>query len=680
MKFKRIKIQNIRSYEDVEINFPDGAVLLSGNIGSGKTTILLAIEFALFGLQPGQKGASLLRNTKDNGQVELELEINNQPVIITRTLKRKKSVTQESAFIEIDGKKQEKSITELKDQILRLLNYPLEFTKKTNLLYRYTVYTPQENMKQIILENPDTRLNTIRHIFGIDKYKRIKENTVILTAKLREGLRLMQGQILDLDELKQKVKDKKEFFKDFQKQVPEIEKNIKNISEKTDEKQKEIQEIQEKIQEKTKLENEVEKTNLMLTTKQQQLSKCEKEIQELKNKLEQASKDFNQEQLDELTKILDEKKQSNQTQKNQIIELSTKINTISLKKQELESLKQNLLHLTTCPTCLQQVSDDHKMNILNQTEKQILETNNQKVEFNTEKNKLESQIRNLDIEVESLEDQKSKLETLKIKLSTIEQDKEKHQELEKQKNSDEKDIELLSEQINRLKQSILSLKKFENIMLTKQRELEEITNNQKQTEIKRAEIIKEIELGKQEINNLKIEVEKKQQIKDKRLYNSELENWLSTSFLEMISTIEKNVMIKLREEFSTLFSKWFSILVPDVFNIKIDDDFTPIIEQRGFELDYNFLSGGERTAVALAYRLALNQTINSVISEIKTKGIVILDEPTDGFSQQQLDKMRDVLQQLNVEQLILVSHDQKIESFVDNIIKLGRFNGVSKVV
>jgi len=120
------------------------------------------------------------------------------------------------------------------------------------------------------------------------------------------------------------------------------------------------------------------------------------------------------------------------------------------------------------------------------------------------------------------------------------------------------------------------------------------------------------------------------------------------------------------------------MLVSDSFNAKLSDDFTPIIEQQDYEIDYAYLSGGERTAVALAYRLALNQVINSLISKIKTKDIVILDEPTDGFSEQQLDKMRDVLQELNVKQLIMVSHEQKIEGFVENVIKFKKENGVSQ--
>jgi len=68
-----------------------------------------------------------------------------------------------------------------------------------------------------------------------------------------------------------------------------------------------------------------------------------------------------------------------------------------------------------------------------------------------------------------------------------------------------------------------------------------------------------------------------------------------------------------------------------------------------------------------------------MLSNIKTSNLVILDEPTDGFSAQQLDKMRDVLGQLQTEQLILVSHEQKIEGFVDNIIRIRKDNGVTGV-
>jgi len=114
-------------------------------------------------------------------------------------------------------------------------------------------------------------------------------------------------------------------------------------------------------------------------------------------------------------------------------------------------------------------------------------------------------------------------------------------------------------------------------------------------------------------------------------------------------------------------------------NVRLDDEFTPLIEQNGYESDVENLSGGEKTAVALAYRLALNKVINDIIGEIKTKDILILDEPTDGFSSEQLDKMRVILEQLSIRQVIIVSHESKIESFVDNVIRIDKDEHVSQV-
>ena len=68
-----------------------------------------------------------------------------------------------------------------------------------------------------------------------------------------------------------------------------------------------------------------------------------------------------------------------------------------------------------------------------------------------------------------------------------------------------------------------------------------------------------------------------------------------------------------------------------------------------------------------------------MLSNLKTRGLIILDEPTDGFSEQQLDKMRDIFQQITADQLLIVSHEQKIEGFVEHIIKLSKQDGTTKV-
>ncbi len=176
------------------------------------------------------------------------------------------------------------------------------------------------------------------------------------------------------------------------------------------------------------------------------------------------------------------------------------------------------------------------------------------------------------------------------------------------------------------------------------------------------------------------EISKKLKIKELLTKIAQYQNWLEEYFTNLMNTIEKHVMLQVYREFNDLFQQWFNLLIEDeTLNIRLDDEFTPVIEQNGYETDIENLSGGERTAVALAYRLALNKVINNIIGEIKTKDILMLDEPTDGFSSEQLDKIRAVLEQLNIKQVIIVSHESKIESFVDNVIRINKNEHVSEV-
>ena len=82
-------MENIRSYLSEEVEFPESSLLLSGDVGSGKSSVLLGIDFALFGLTRGiLSGGGLLRNGVKEGSVELHLDINGKEVVIKRVLGR----------------------------------------------------------------------------------------------------------------------------------------------------------------------------------------------------------------------------------------------------------------------------------------------------------------------------------------------------------------------------------------------------------------------------------------------------------------------------------------------------------------------------------------------------------------------------------------------------------------
>ena len=139
-------------------------------------------------------------------------------------------------------------------------------------------------------------------------------------------------------------------------------------------------------------------------------------------------------------------------------------------------------------------------------------------------------------------------------------------------------------------------------------------------------------------------------------------------------------MLNVHAEFDSLLQKWFEMLVDaDTIKVRLDEEFTPLIEQNNHDIEYENLSGGEKTACALAYRLALNQVINDIASLLNTKDIIILDEPTDGFSSEQLEKIRGVLEELKMRQIIIVSHEPKIEMSADKIIRIEKYGHVSRV-
>ncbi|MBU1102995.1 MAG: AAA family ATPase [Nanoarchaeota archaeon] len=679
MKFKKIRISNIRSYKNQEIEFPDGSLLLAGDVGAGKTSILLAIEYALFGLQPGQKGNSLLRNTEQTGEVVLELELSGNPIKIERKLKRTlKGVSNEYAAITINGQKTESSITEIKSKIVELLGYPPEFVKKNNVLYRYTVHTAQEQMKQIILEDPETRVNILRHVFGIDKYRIIKNNLSILLSDLKSDAKILQGEISTLEQDKENISVRKAALTILHEKINFCKNELGKKSTNRELFEQELKELEKKLEEKKTFEREIEKTQILISTKREILSSINLEIEELKQVVVEAGEPFNEEDYFSLVRRMKIGKDLLEEAGSSYAKLIAKENLFEQERTEVLSKKERIFKIDICPTCLQDVPEHHKHNILNETERKLSEIKNNIEILQKEKTEIFESIEKQKKEINHLEENKVKLEILKSRIEHLQRSRNKLASLEKQKQAVENDQNLLIKHISDFKEKILKYSPFEFKFRKKEAELKQAVLEEKNTEISLAEFEKELELSHKEISLFEEMINQKEQSKKKLQGLNELIFWLSSQFLKLVEITERNVLLKLRKEFSILFRKWFLMLISEnSLDSQIDENFTPLILQGETEMDYSYLSGGERTAVALAYRLALNQTINSLMSKIKTRGLIILDEPTDGFSEAQIDKMREILAELNADQLIIVSHEQKIESFVDNVLRVSKEGDIS---
>ena len=674
MIIKSIKLENIRSYDEIEIKIPTGSVLLAGDIGAGKTTVLLAIDFALFGVRRGElSGSTLLRHGEEKGSVELNIEINDKPITVFRSLKRntkKDTISQDSAYIEIDGNRESLSTVEIQTHIMKMLNYPIEFVKKNkSLIYRYTVYTPQETMKQILLTDIDDRLTILRKIFDIDKYKTVATNAQEVAKQLRSDLRELSGYVADLDSKKSDLHNKQQEFDKVSEDVKVLIGKVNNSKRLLDGKKKDKELLSKKVEEMNSLkqtiaslETELNSKKSRLTTVDLELTNVEKEFSLIppKDEIEKlASKPVKMamEQVDsEMMKLEKEK------------EDLLKDKTVS--ESDVGKWK-GILEKGICNTCGQSVKDSttfkNKITGMEMAIREIME----RITLNSKKTEELKQIK------ENIYKFREEEQKKKTYLEQLERTEVKIKELKSEKSTLKKSLTQLEKDVDENKRKI-----DENIsskLNEMEKELEKLNSEYMQysSEFSRSEQqMKDLENVITELNK---EIQEKEN-KKKSIENMQMkENWLSNMFVSLMAIIEKHVMVQIHKEFNALFQKWFTTLIDnDEMTARIDNDFSIVVEQSGYETEYNNLSGGERTSVALAYRLALNAVINKIVEHIRTKDLLILDEPTDGFSTDQLEKVRDVLSELELKQIIIVSHEPKIESFVDNILRFTKENGITK--
>lgn len=682
MKINKVKLENIRSYSDAEISLPNGTVLLSGNIGCGKSTILLAIEFALFGLSKGElTGAGLLRNGEKHGSVEVNFDISGKNVIIKRTLKRGSAVSQEEGYILIDGKKTIGTAIELKEKVLELLNYPKELMSKSNsMVYKYTVYTPQEEMKQILSGDEKYRIDALRRVFGIDKYKRISENCVKFVSKLKEKKKQYAGMIADLEE-KQKLKDSKI------KEITDIETKLKEVLMKVEDakayakvKEAEIQNIEKEIRKFADDKKQLEILQIELKYKINAISDNKEKIIDLEKETKELEKEIGNE--------LKANAEDSKTLREKIIllkdELSkhnSNINRMQANKENSEELKAKISKLDVCHVCGQKVNADHVKKVHGEEDLKINEYESKLKESLSVKNGKEKLLEDIESRLELARDIERKHELRLLNREKFESRKKKLLEVINATDELKKYTTVLNSKTEELNKKLSDTTDIDKRFVLAKKDFDDAKQKEKLLEILKAGFESKSQEITKYCDDLIKEINEKTKTRESLLHLVALQSWMEEYFINLMQIMEKKIMSKVHNDFDSLFQRLFEMIVDSSeMKVRLNEEFTPVIEQNGHEIDYAFLSGGEKTAAALAYRLALNQVINDIISSINTKDLLILDEPTDGFSSEQLDRLRNVFEELKINQIIVVSHEDKIESFVDNVIRLEKKDHMTRVL
>ncbi len=687
MRLVELEIRNLRSYRQEVVQFSDGITLLSGDIGAGKSTILAAIEFALFGISRGElSGAALLRHGVDEGAVRLVFEIEGDRYAVGRTLKRARgAVTQDAGWLETEGGRAQLTPSELRARIFQILGYPLHFlAKQRNLVYRSTVYTPQEEMKAILAVAPDERVETIRRLFGLDAYRTACDNAQLVARAIKDREVAAQDAIgilsQEIDAIRVRLAGAAELATQRESLVAALAQARERMS---------AAELRREQSERDRSALVAARSALAMAARQRSTVLADIQSRELALSTKQRARAASVAALAQAR----ERMVDAPAVAVDVVALNAQIDDARATLERLRGEEGKLAHILAecehgdpdvvagapCPTCRQIVSGDHLEGVtaalnakstaartrLARTQGEIAAAQLvlQSVAASLDRARMDAQMREriallatgvagLDADVSQLTESLARSREQLAALPPLQEEAA----LTAQVRAADEQVALALNAVRVVTAGILDV----------ERSLARIDAAQEALVRERDRCL-ELERSRDE--------RRERQDRD-----AALRSWLLAQFIPLAEGIERRVLQSVHQTFAGAFRAVMAqVLEDDTLVARLDATFTPILQQHGFDTDLSFLSGGERTAVALAYRLALVRAVHVLLPHLGTAGMVILDEPTEGFSREQLERVTDVLRSIGAGQLLIVSHDPVLEGFVDRVVRV-RKNGDTSAI
>ena len=264
MILDRLELQNFKRFRHEEIKFQDGITGILGNNGTGKSSLVQAIFFALYGVQatgiPADYIVSSFAGPREKCEVRLDFRIGGDTYTVVRTFKKAKTITHDATFHK-NGKLMATGVSPVEAEVKRTLGMgPVDF--------KNTIYAGQKDLLTLLDNTPAKRKEWFLRALGIDylsteSQKILKEQ---IDAKAGE-LQSLEGELRALA-----GRQDPEEFAALQASVAECTKTLRCLAEQHDE----TAEKKKALDEELRLLDS-EKTGH--TRLQTQLASCEKEIQ-----------------------------------------------------------------------------------------------------------------------------------------------------------------------------------------------------------------------------------------------------------------------------------------------------------------------------------------------------------------------------------------------------------------
>ena len=662
-----------------------------GGLGCGKSSVLYAVDFALFGDSIGRSFEYLLREGADSGKVTVQFMQNGICYKLTRGLRRKgKSITQN--FEELKLYENEKLVASMKTDAIAE-----QFKAITGLdrdLYREIVWFRQEHLKELLDAAPRDRQRRLDELFGLSDYevawsniaqyqrdydteKRVYEKDPDVNGleklsneynKESEEYALLE---MDLESAMQKLAVAKKVLVEADSKLKKLEEKRQVIEELKRKEAKLHADAVNMVNTLASFTQRIEGKKTILNNLHQRQDSIDAQAKVCLGKLEQAGLPVNQpiETLHSSLLTFDEKISSLKADQE-----ATSRNLQTDKKRVVSLSQEN-----KCPFCVQTLDGEYKNNLLSKIQQENCErektVNQLKIEIECllkKRTAASEAFTNLQTCMTRAEELKNRLIEEENNLNSLLSEFEAKQKLEA-------DLRLQLELVQ-FETGKFDLAELDEARTQQKKALQQsymLESDLQTKENRKKDLFKQLDEIKERINLAQEKLERMEKIRR------------TVEVLGSIRDAYRSIQPKLRGEFVKVLRNFVQQVLDSLvggegpmLNVIIDETYTPYVKtETGVDREVSNLSGGERTLLAFAYRLGLGQ----LIMQSRTGhglNILILDEPTENLGSEDgsIERLAEAISRLKaIEQIIAVTHSEAFAAKGEHVVMVEKEARVSKI-
>ncbi|MFA6372592.1 MAG: SMC family ATPase [Methanothrix sp.] len=203
MHLNKLVMKNFKKFRHAQLEFSDGLTGIVGSNGSGKSTIVEAIAWALYGNRASSIKRDFIRNARaresDPVETRLTLSLGKQELVIYRAMKGKGLMAE--AFLVLDGQRIATGSKEVDTRLEEILKISYQDFMKT-------FYARQKDLDNLLKEGGMGKREYLLKLLGLED---IKENAIMQIKADRDSLEekksWLAGALAEIGEVEARLED-----------------------------------------------------------------------------------------------------------------------------------------------------------------------------------------------------------------------------------------------------------------------------------------------------------------------------------------------------------------------------------------------------------------------------------------------------------------------------------------